>query len=70
MYLKVPYHKDENGTHNATIEQVQDAIANEMDGLTVDDDLHYPSVEFPDGATYADYQRVQRVLIERGFEAY
>lgn len=70
MYLKVPYHKDANGTHDATVEQVEEALEGEMDGLTVDTDLNYPCVEFPEGATHTDYQRVQKVLENAGFEAY
>lgn len=71
MYLKVPYHKDADGvTRDATVEQVEQAIRGQMDGLTVDMALRFPCVEFPATATYADYQRIQRVLLDTGFEAY
>ena len=70
MYLKVPYRKDESGTRSTSTEEVQAALPKDMSGLTVDTALNFPCVEFPQGATYEDYQRIQQLLMECGFEAY
>ena len=68
MYLKVPYVKVGNLVHDASVKEVKAALPADMPGLTVDDNLGYPSVNFPDGSKYPDLQRVQKVLQERGFE--
>lgn len=66
MYLKVPYH---NGKET-TIEEVKAALPDDIEGLTVDTDLNYPSVEFPPDASYEDYKRIEEVLKAKGFTAY
>lgn len=67
MYLKV-----DGNLSQPSLNEVQDAV-NEIApnaGLKVDEDLYYPCVEFPDGASYDEFVRVRTALNERGFEAY
>lgn len=68
MYLKVPYVKVGSLVQDASVKEVQAALPADMPGLTVDNDLGYPSVNFPDGSKYADLQYVQKALQEKGFE--
>lgn len=64
MYMKVYYYRDKA----ATVAQVKAALPSDVQGLTVDANLGYPCVEFPDGATPADWTKVQQVLQAAGFE--
>ncbi len=66
MYLKVYY--GPVGKQDATIEDVTAALPQDMEGLTVDGVLGYPSVNFPDGAPFSDWERVQKALQAAGFE--
>lgn len=66
MYLKI-------GKWDATVEEVQQALAElvpDVEGLTVDNDLNYPAVEFPDGTPHEVYKRVEQALNDAGWEAY
>lgn len=66
-YIKVPYSAKYPG-QIATIEEVKAALPNDVPGLTVDLDLHYPCVEFPQGTSSATIEKVVKHLENQGFE--
>lgn len=65
MYLKVYYGPDKK---DATIEQVEKALPKDMEGLNVFDGSGIACVDFPEGSPYSDWQRVQKILQDAGFE--
>lgn len=72
MYLKVPY-KPGDPKEFATVEDVQQALkvlVPDVEGLTVDNDLNYPCVEFAPGTPHTVYERVEKALNDAGWEAY
>jgi hypothetical protein len=67
-YWKVPYSAKNKGQY-ATVEEVQAALPTEVTGLTVDEDLNYPCVMFPEGTDDATMQKVRKHLLDQGFNA-
>jgi len=69
-YLKVPYAPKVAGSNTriATVEEVRSALPTDVEGLTVDEALRYPCVNFPEGTTYATMKKVNDHLKSQGFE--
>lgn len=66
-YLKVPY-SAKNRSEIATVEEVKEALPDDVEGLTVDLDLNYPCVEFPQGTSNATIEKVVQHLESQGFQ--
>jgi hypothetical protein len=64
-YLKVPYVGKPMRT--PTIEEVKAALPADAQGLSVDLDLNYPCVEFPQGTKSAAIESVVKHLEAQGF---
>jgi len=66
MYLKVYYNPNKQ---DAQVDEVRAMLPADMPGFTVD---RIPgscvAVNFPQGSKYSDFQRVQKVLQDAGFE--
>jgi hypothetical protein len=67
-YWKVPYSAKNKGQY-ATVEEVQAALPSDVPGLSVDEDLNYPSVQFPAGTSSETMQKVKQHLQNQGFSA-
>jgi hypothetical protein len=67
-YWKVPYSAKNKGQY-ATVEEVQAALPADVEGLTVDESLNYPCVNFPEGTPNETMQKVKEHLESQGFEA-
>lgn len=65
MYLKCYYNANKG---IASISEVEEALKRAGMSFVVDNDLGYPSVNFPPTASYEDWERVQSVLRDAGFE--
>ncbi|HEX3642902.1 MAG TPA: hypothetical protein VHV10_16585 [Ktedonobacteraceae bacterium] len=67
-YWKVPYSAKNKGQY-ATIDEVQAALPSDVVGLTVDESLNYPCVQFPEGTKSETMQKVRQHLLDQGFSA-
>lgn len=65
-YWKVPY--SPKGGY-ATVEEVQADLPSDVPDLSVDEDLNYPSVQFPAGTSSETMQKVKKHLQDHGFKA-
>jgi len=69
-YYKVNERRVDGKYHDTTVEEVQTALPSDVEGLTVDDALRYPCVNFPDGVSIETMQKVKMHLEAQGFEPY
>jgi hypothetical protein len=65
MYLKVYYNPK---GRDASVAEVKAALPTVIPCMSVDNDLGYPAVAFPQGASWADRERVRKALQQAGFE--
>jgi hypothetical protein len=69
-YWKVNERRIDGVSHWTTVEEVQAALPKDVEGLTVDEALRYPCVNFPKGTSTETMQKVKRHLESQGFEPY
>jgi len=69
-YYKVNERRVNGKSHDTTVEEVQACLPSDVEGLTVDDVLRYPCVNFPNGVSIETMQKVKRHLESQGFEPY
>jgi hypothetical protein len=67
-YWKVPYSAKDKGKY-ATVDEVKAALPTDVEGLTVDEDLNYPCVQFPEGTSSKTMKKVRQHLLDQGFSA-
>lgn len=69
---KVPYSSkrtDAGQLIDATVEEVQNALPSDVEGLTVDDGLRIVCVRFPENVSNETMQKVKQHLEDQGFSA-
>lgn len=69
-YYKVNERRVNGVSHWTTVEEVQAALPDDVEGLTVDEALRYPCVNFPRGTSVETMQKVKKHLESQGFEPY